>query len=119
MIRILISPIYDGQIITVSVGWMDSLTCKRPIHNLQSAIVHSFGHRQETFSHTFLIVPIVPRWNTVEESMLNTNMLECMFYVKQSLENPSLISNFFWLGINFLKQSQLMCKKVDFVCFSF
>lgn len=108
MIRILIRPIYDGQIITMSVGWMDSVTCKRPIHNLQSAIVHSFGHRQQTFSHPFLNVLIVPCWNTVEESMLrNTNMLECVFYVKQSW-NPSLIWNFFsdlesifWKDVNY------------------
>lgn len=97
MIRILIRPIYDGQIITMSVGWMDSVTCKRPIHNLQSAIVHSFGHRQQTFSHPFLNVLIVPGSNTAEESTSrSTNMLECMFYVKQSW-NPSLVWNFFSL----------------------
>lgn len=119
MIRILIRPIYDGQIITMSVVWMDSVTCKRPIHNLQSAIVHSFGHRQQTFSHPFLNVLIVPRWNTVEESMSrNTNMLECMFSVTQS-GNAQRIWNIFWLDINFLKRRQLMCQRADLVCMGF
>lgn len=113
MIRILIRPIYDGQIITMSASWMDSVTCKRPIHNLHSAIVHSFGHRQRTFSHPLSKPLIVRRWNTTEEHK----------YVKHVVSNKSwdlqLFCVFFSLDIHLLKRCQLKrVERVDFAVFN-
>lgn len=79
----------------MSAGWMDALTCKRPIHRLQSAMVHSFGPQaaQRFFSHPPLNVPIVPRWIAADKE---TQICWSRCQTKIRGEGSAFVSFFFF-----------------------